>query len=192
MTNQFFRACSKVALAAVPLLILAACGGGSAATNSLPAATATRAQATSSQAQATSTVTATGAPTSTATDASSNVDACSLLTTAEVSAAHGDNLDVATPSSDPLYSYCKYTGSGGEVRIFVAKDVDTSSSVFGTMKINAGEPVVGVGDEGFWSTDSFQPGLYFLKGGILGFISGDEPDPDPSVIALGKVLASRM
>lgn len=57
---------------------------------------------------------------------------------------------------------------------------------------NAGEAVSGVGDEAFWSTDSFQPGLYFLKGGLVAYIPGSQTGPEDSIIQLGKLLASRM
>jgi hypothetical protein len=172
-------------MAVLPLLILVACGGGAPASTGPAAATPT-------QAQATSTGVPTVAPTNAPPSGSSNVEACSLLTPAEVAAAYGGALDLATPTSDELYSYCSYSGDGGEVRIFVTKSAETASAVFGTMKINDGEAVSGVGDEAFWSTDSFQPGLYFLKGGLLVFIEGSQSGPEDSIVELGKLLASRM
>jgi hypothetical protein len=113
------------------------------------------------------------------------------LTAAEVSAAYGGTLDTAEPSEDPLYSYCTYSGEG-EVRTYVTKDAATATSMFGTMKINAGEAVSGVGDEAYWSTDSFAPGLYFMKGGLLAYISGAQTGPEEPILELGRLLASRM
>src|SRR6187401_3245971 len=143
-------------------MVLVACGGGAPATTGPAAATPTSAQATSTAVATTVPTTAT----STATTGSGTVDACSLLTTTEVAAATGEALDTATPSSDSLYAYCNYTGSGSQdVRTFVLTDTGTAASVFGTMKVNDGEGVTGVGDEAWWSTDSFQPGLYIMKNG---------------------------
>jgi hypothetical protein len=177
--NAIFRAWP------VFLLILGGCGGGTPATNGIPAATPTQAQATTGVPAV--------VPTNAPTTGSSSVDACSLLTVAEVAAAAGEPLDLATPGSDSLYSYCTYTGSGSDdVRTWVIRDAATSSSVLATMKINNGEPVSGVGDEAWWSTDSFQPGLYILKGGLLAYVSGSVFGPEDSIIQLGKLLVSRM
>ena len=118
------------------------------------------------------------------------VEACSLLTVAEVAAASGLALTTAKPDSDDLYSYCKYTGEG-TVNTFVTKSA-AAASYFGTVKINKGVAVPGVGDEAFWSEDSFQPGLYFLKGGVLAYISGSVFGPEDPIVALGKLMASRM
>jgi hypothetical protein len=63
--------------------------------------------------------------------------------------------------------------------------------IFNTMKINDGEPVTGVGDEAWWSTDQFQPGLYFMKSGTLAFISGSQYGPQAPIIELGKLFATR-
>ena len=60
------------------------------------------------------------------------------------------------------------------------------------MTINDGEAVSGVGDAAYWSTDSFAPGLYFLKNGRLGFISGSQTGPEAPIVALGVLLANRM
>ncbi len=182
MRNHSFR--RTATLVALPLLLLAACGGGAPAPTGPASGAPTVAP----------TVAPTAGVTSAPTGVTSNVEACSLLTTAEVAAASGMELNAATPDSDSLYTYCKYSGgsSSDEVRTFVSKDAATAASVFATMKINAGQAVTGVGDEAYWSTDSFQPGLYFLKGGQLGFISGSSFGPDDLIVQLGILMASRM
>jgi hypothetical protein len=112
---------------------------------------------------------------------------------AEVAAASGFELTTATPSSADDYVYCKYSGTGSDdVTTWVLNNPTSAASVFGTMKLNAGQAVAGVGDEAWWSTDSFQPGLYFLKGGLGAFVSGSQDGPDDKIIGLGKLLASRM
>jgi hypothetical protein len=180
----------NLTLAVLPLLILVACGGGAPATTGPAAATPTQAHATAASSTSSG---PTAAATIASTPATGNVDACSLLTVAEVAAASGETLDTATPSTVETYSYCKYTGKGSEdVRTWVLTDPTAVTSVFGTMKINAGSAVAGVGDEAWWSTDSFQPGLYIMKGGRLAYISGSVFGPDDSIIQLGKLLVSRM
>lgn len=179
------RSVGRETLAVVLLLILVGCGGGSPASQAPGGATPTQPQATAAGVP-------TVAPTNAATAGSGNVDACKLLTVAEVAAAYGQTLDQAVPSADDLYAYCIYQGSGGKVSVFVSKSVEAASSAFATVKVNKGEAVSGVGDEAFWSTDSFAPGLYFLKGGVLAYISGSSYGPEDPIIQLGKLFASRM
>lgn len=171
--------------AAVLVLIAVGCGGGPAGSQAPASATP--------QPQRTAGGTATVAPTIAARAGSGVADACALLTLAEVSAAVDDTIDKAVPSADERYAYCEYQVSGDRrVRVFVTKSRETATSVFGTMKINKGEAVSGVGDEAFWSTDSFQPGLYVMKGGTLAFISGSSSGPEDPIIALGALLVSRL
>jgi hypothetical protein len=109
-----------------------------------------------------------------------------------VGTAYGVSHPFPKPSSDDLYAYCTYTAPGSpEVRIFITKSGD-SASYFNTAKANAGQAVSGVGDEAYWSTDSFLPGLYFLKGGKMAYLSGPSSGPQDSIVQLGKLLASRM
>ncbi len=108
---------------------------------------------------------------------------CSLLTIDEVSTAYGETLVGALAESDIYYVYCTY-GDDRQVRTFLTTEASVAQSVFATMKINDGEAVSGVGDEAWWSTDSFQPGLYFMKGGALAFISGSQYGPEAPIIAL--------
>ena len=176
----------NLAFLAPVLLILVACSSGAPATTTKPAGP------TPTQGQATATGAATAATTPAPTTGGTAVDVCSLLTVTEVAAAAEMTLDTATPSSDELYSYCEYTGGNDRVRTFVTKSASTASTIFGTMKINEGEPVTGVGDEAFWSTDSFQPGLYFMKGGQLAYISGPQSGVDSAIVVLGTLMASRM
>jgi hypothetical protein len=174
----------------LPALLLVACAGAAPAPTGTAAATPTQPQATSTGVP---TVAPTVAATVGATTGSSGADMCSLLTVAEVAAASGETLDTATPNSDSLYSYCTYSGNGSEnVRTWLLTDPAAVTSVFGTMKINAGSPVAGVGDEAWWSTDDFQPGLYILTGGKLAYISGSVDGPQDPIIALGKVLVTRL
>ena len=175
--------------AAVPLLlILVACGGG-------PAATAGPVGSTPTQPQGTAASVPTSVPTSAPMDPtqgpSSVSDVCSLLSAAEVSAAYGETLDTAVPSEDPLYAYCTY-GGDGEVRTYVTKGADTATTMFNTMKVNAGEGVAGIGDEAWWSTDGFAPGLYIMKSGVLAYISGPQTGPEDAFVELGELLASRL
>jgi hypothetical protein len=159
------------------LIILAACGGGGGATP-------TPGQSVSP----TASTTATPAPTG----ATSTVDACTLLTVAEVAAAVPDaEIATATSSSDIYYAYCTYSGYS-EVKMWVTIDATVADSIFSTIKINAGVAVTGVGDDAFWSTDSFQPGLYFMKGSVVGYISGAQTGPEQNIIDLGVLLASRI
>lgn len=170
-----------------PLLLItvAACGGGGAATptpGQSAAASASPAPSTAPSAAATP------APTG----ATSNVDACTLLSVAEVAAAVPDaEVTTATPSSDIYYAYCAYEGYS-KVTTYVSTNASVAASVFATMKINSGEAVTGVGDDAWWSTDSFLPGLYFMKGSVLAFISGAQTGPEQNIIDLGTLLASRI
>jgi hypothetical protein len=170
----------------VLLLILAACGGGAGPT-------ATPGGPTVPPGQPTPVLTL--PPVVLPTGQPGLVDACTLLTLDEVSTAYeatgGDPLEGAVPSSIESYAYCDY-GADREVRTWVNADPTTSTNIFNTMKINDGEAVSGVGDEAYWSTDSFQPGLYFMKGGRLAYISGSQYGPEPEFIALGQLMASRM
>ena len=177
----------QTSAAAILLLIVAACGGGAAATQR-PAGATTPAQPTAAGVPTSAPLPTTAAAT---TGAVSGADACSLLTVDEVSAAYGDTLDTAKPTSDDQYSYCDY-GADREVRIYVAKAPGASQQVFDTMTINDGEAVSGVGDAAYWSTDSFAPGLYFLKNGGLAIHFGLSDGPEAPIVALGVLLANRM
>ncbi|MEA2676955.1 MAG: hypothetical protein QOJ81_1096 [Chloroflexota bacterium] len=182
MLNANIHSLGSATLGAVLLLILAACGGAAAPTARPGGPTTPPGQPTP-------------APTSTPavgpTNAPVTADACALLTVAEVSAAYGETLEGAVPSSIEAYAYCAY-GAGDEVRTWVNTDPATATNIFNTMKINDGEAVAGVGDEAYWSTDSFQPGLYFMKGGVLAYISGSQSGPDDAIVQLGVLMASRM
>lgn len=185
------RSLARETLAVVLLLVLVGCGGGSPASQAPGAATPTQPQATAAGVPTAGVPTA--APTNAATAGTGSVDACALLTPEEVSAAHGSVLDVAVPSADDLYAYCTYQAGGGDkVDVFISKSVEAASSAFATVKVNKGEAVSGVGDEAFWSTDSFAPGLYFMKGSVLAYISGSSYGPEDPIIQLGKLLASRI
>jgi hypothetical protein len=166
---------------ALPLILLA-CGGGAAPTHTAAGVP-------------TQPPTATGAPTGTPatgpTNAPVGVDVCSLLSVGEASTAFGETLTGAVASTVETYSYCDY-GADREIRTWINSDATTSSMYFATMKINDGEAVTGVGDEAWWSTDGFQPGLYFMKGGRLAYISGPQTGPEPAYITMGQLLASRM
>ena len=181
MINTNVHPLRSATLGAVLLLILAACGGAAAPTATPGGPTTPPGQPTPAP---------TSAPVVTP-PAGVAIDACTLLTVEEVSAAWGDTLEGAVSTSVAPYSYCAY-GAGGEVDTWVLTDATAAASVFGTMKINDGEAVSGVGDEAYWSTDSFQPGLYFLKGGIGGFISGPQSGPDDAIVQLGVLMASRI
>ena len=183
--RKLSRLNAAIVMIALPL-ILAACGGGGVAATPTPGHSAAPTVA------ATATVVPTAAGTPGATSPSSSVNACALLTVAEVAAAVPDaEITTATPTGDINYAYCKYSGYSN-VMTFVTVDATAAASYWGTIKVNAGQPVAGVGDEGWWSTDSFQPGLYFMKGGVLAFISGSQFGPEQNIIDLGKLLASRM
>lgn len=169
--------------AVVLMLILVGCGGGTAA----PAA------ATPTQPQATAAGVPTVGPTSAATAGSASVEACDFLTPDEVSTIVGMSRPLPVPSSDANYAYCKYSTPGApELMIFVTKSAENAANQFNTAKLNGGEAVSGVGDQAFWSTDSFLPGLYFMKGGTMAYISGSSSGPQAPIIQLGKLLASRM
>ena len=179
---MFNATIQRSAALVVVLLIFISCAGGAGPT-------ATPGGPTDPPGQPTPGPTST--PAGQPTGAPVAVDACTLLTVAEVSTAYGETLEGAVSSSAESYAYCAY-GADDEVRTFVNTDPAAASSVFGTMKINDGEAVSGVGDEAYWSTDSFQPGLYFMKGGVLAFISGPQTGPEPEYITLGQLMASRM
>jgi hypothetical protein len=168
----------RLAPAVVLMLVLGGCGG-SAASQAPGGATQPPAPGV-------------GGPT-TAPAGPGIADACTLLTTAEVSAAGGSTFTVATPSSDANYLNCAYTSADASSKLstFVARSAATSG-YWATVKVNKGSAVSGVGDEAFWSTDSFMPGLYFLKGGVLAYISGSSDGPDDLIIGLGKLMAGRM
>lgn len=168
--------------AVVLMLILVGCGGGG--TSAPAAATPTQPQAT-----------AAGAPTSAATQASGPVvlQACDYMTPDEVATTAGMSQPNRRPSEDELYSYCSYVGPGApELKIFVSKTTETATTAFNTAKANKGEAVSGVGDEAYWSTDSFLPGLYLMKSGLLGYISGSSSGPEDRIVKLGKLFAERI
>lgn len=182
-TSSLKRGTSAVGL----MLILAACGG----------ATQAPAGATPNPTQATATGPASlapsAAPSAAATGGAVLADACGYLIPDEVAAAVGISNPLPAPSADEFYTYCTYSAPGApELKIFVTKSTETASTVFNTMKVNDGEAVTGVGDEAYWSTDSFQPGLYFLKNGVLAYISGSASGPDDRIVELGKLLAERI
>jgi uncharacterized protein DUF3558 len=178
ITRPVLRGVAAVAL----VLLLVGCSGGTAAP---PAATPTPAATTAAGAPTT-------APSSAATAGSTTVDACDFFTPDEVGVAYGVSRPFPKPSSDDLYAYCTYTAPGApDIRIFVTKS-GNAASYFNTAKANSGQAVSGVGDEAYWSTDSFLPGLYFLKGGVMAYLSGPATGPQDSIVQLGKLLASRM
>ncbi len=182
ITRPALRGAAAVAL----MLIVVGCGGGSGA----PAAATTQPGATSA-----------GAPTPAATAAPSAalaaVDACKLLSASEVSAAYGFTVQAGVPTADDLYAYCTYPSDSGRDKgmVFITRS-SAAAQYFQTVKINKGHPVTGVGDEAYWGTDSFLPGLYFLKGGVMAYISSSTSNSGPvsedALIPLGKLLASRM
>lgn len=189
MLNPIVHPLRSTTLGAVLLLFLAACGGAAAPTD-------TPGGPTNPPGQPTPAPTSTQAPAPTGAPVA--IDMCSLLTVEEVSSAYaatedhtGETLEGAEPTSAESYSYCVY-GSDREVTTWINSDPAAAASIFNTMKINDGEAVSGVGDEAYWSTDSFQPGLYFMKGGRGAFISGSEYGPEDPIIQLGVLLASRM
>jgi hypothetical protein len=178
--------------AVVLLLVLGGCSSSSAS-QAPGGANPTPPPTTGAGAPSDAGVPSAGAPTDAGTAGSGSGNTCSLLTIAEVSAATGLHFDVANPSTDDNYYNCDYLSNDGSARatVFVARSAATSG-YWATVKVNKGQPVSGVGDEAFWSTDSFLPGLYFLKGGVLAYISGSADGPQDSIIALGKLLAGRM
>jgi hypothetical protein len=107
----------------------------------------------------------------------------------------------ATPAgvatADDLYAYCTYPAADGrdKAMIFVTRS-STAAAYFQTVKVNTGHAVSGVGDEAYWGTGSFLPGLYFLKGGVMAYVSSDSSSSqgpsEASLTELGKLLASRM
>ena len=175
------------AAAAALTLVLLGCGGGTGAP----------ATVTPTQGGATPAGVPTSAATSAATAATADVDSCKLLTPAEVSAAYGYAVGAGVPSADELYAYCNYPSADGREKamIFVTRS-SAAAGYFQTVKVNDGHAVSGVGDEAFWSTSSFLPGLYFMKGGTMAYISssrsGSGPLSEDALIPLGKLLASRM
>jgi hypothetical protein len=178
---------------ALLLPIAVACGGaGTAATLAPRPSSAGPAAATGATAAAPAATTPAIIAPTTAANPANAIEACTLLTPAEVAAASGQTLDTATKDSDPIYSYCMYTGSGGKMRTFVTQDAAAIPTVYGTMKINKGEAVSGVGEDAFWSEDGFQPGIYFMKNGALAYISGAQTGPEPKIVELAKLMASRM
>jgi len=191
MTERAFHGISsslKRGMSAVVLmLILVACGG---ATQAPVAATPNPTQATATGA---ATLAPSAAPSAAATGGAVLADACGYLIPDEVAAAVGISNPLPAPSADDLYTYCTYAAPGApELKIFVSKSPETAAAGFSTAKANDGEAVSGVGDEAYWSTDSFLPGLYFLKDGVLGYISGSASGPDDRIIELGKLLAERI
>jgi hypothetical protein len=173
--------------AVVLMLTLVACGGAAQAP----------ASATPSQPPASAAGVPTVAPSAAASAAATGravlADACGYLIPDEVAAAVGMGNPLPVPSADDLYTYCTYSAPGApELKIFVTKSAETASTAFNTAKANDGEAVSGVGDEAYWSTDSFLPGLYFLKDGVLAYISGPASGPDDRIIELGKLLAERI
>jgi hypothetical protein len=183
------RLAARGALAVVLMLVVVGCGGGSPASQAPAAATATPPQP-----QATAAEAPTVAPISSAPAGSGDVGTCALLTLAEVSAAFGSTLDIAEPTSADPWAICVYFQSNGEddVSVMVSTSADAAASYFATMKGLANEAVTGVGDQAFWSTDPYAPGLYFMKGSVMASISGSPDGPQDPIIQLGRLLVSRM
>lgn len=183
---------SQGALFGILLLSLVACGGGAGATQAPQGGGSAKPQTTVGPA-ATPNAAATTTPTPT-TGGGQTVDACKLATAAEVSAAYGFTVVSATPSSDDNYASCEYTSADGsdgqKARTFISISA-MGAQYMGTVKINEGEPVSGVGDDAWWST-GFAPGIYFMKGGVLVYASGSSSGPEPLVVSLAKMMAGRI
>jgi hypothetical protein len=181
------RSIHRSAAAVVVALIVVGCGGGSGAP----------ATVTPTQPGATPAGVPTAASTSAPSAATAAVDACKLLTPAEVSAAYGYTVQAGVATADDLYAYCTYPAADGrdKAMIFVTRS-STAAAYFQTVKVNTGHAVSGVGDEAYWGTGSFLPGLYFLKGGVMAYVSSDSSSSqgpsEASLTELGKLLASRM
>ena len=186
-TSSLQRGTSAVVL----MLILAACGG---VTQAPAGATPNPTQATATgPASLAPSAASSAAPSAAATGGAVLADACGYLIPDEVAAAVGISNPLPAPSADEFYTYCTYSAPGApELKIFVTKAAEAASVAFNTAKVNDGEAVTGVGDEAYWSTDSFRPGLYFLQNGVLAYISGSASGPDDRIVELGKLLAERI
>jgi hypothetical protein len=179
------RSLTRGTPAVVLMLILVGCGGGTQA----PAG------ASPSQPQASAAGVPTSAPSVAATTGPGPVvlAACDYFNSDDVATTVGMSHPIPMPSEDELYSYCTYSAPGApELKIFVTKTTETATTAFNTAKANKGEAVSGVGDEAYWSTDSFLPGLYLMKSGLLGYISGSSSGPEDRIIELGKLFAERI
>jgi len=172
------------------LLSLVACGGGAGATQAPQGGGSAKPQTTAGPA---ATPIAAATTTTPATGGGQTVDACKLATAAEVSAAYGFKVASATPSGDDNDRRCDYASADGrsEATTFISISA-VGAQYMDTVKINKGEPVSGVGDDAWWSTDSFMPGIYFMKGGVLVYASGSVFGPDELVVSLAKTMAGRM
>lgn len=165
------------------LLLVAGCsgGGGGGPTGGQPApatqaaqppaqATQSPAQPTQPPAQPTSTTAAGGADSS----SGAQMDACKLLTKAEVESAAGKPLGEpvsrVTEYAEPSYaSSCSYSGPGFEAfvnaTVFVGRDAAQAKELYQTHKSAPGitaASAAGVGEDAFWVDTSST--LTILKG----------------------------
>jgi len=207
------RRLSLKALAAVfftalfALLLLAACGGDNEKSTATPggthtpaataAATGTRVATSTSAARATQTAAAaTRTATATPQPSSGTIDACSLLTKAEVEAAIGTSVTGPEPEQSANLVACNFNDPNTpifhlvSVSVLIGENANDASDVYELAKSNAADAqtVGGIGNDAFW--DSVLNGLEVLKGkyDIRIDVSPDGGDQ----LAIAKDLAAKV
>ena len=123
-------------------------------------------------------------------EASGPLDACALLTQADVAEVVGEaprtpkpaESSPQLPGSELVGSTCQYTGEGWRLRFFVERGHTESSRKVARMAFRGWQTVRGVGDEAWWGqSDPAKPGTmsvlsgshaivinWFVRGGKVG------------------------
>jgi len=155
-------------LALPALLLLAACGGDSE--EPTPSVQGTQSPAQTPTAAGTPSAQQTQTPAATPQPSAGAIDACSLLTKAEVETAIGASVTEPEAEEAANLVTCSYNDpetpifSLVSVSVLIGEDGGDARQIYEMTKDNAAdvETVAGVGDEAFW--DSVLNGLEVLEG----------------------------
>jgi hypothetical protein len=119
------------------------------------------------------------------------LDACALLTRADVATVVGEEprkpkpaeAKPQLPGSDFVGSTCQYSGEGWRIRFFVERGHTESSKKVARMTFKGWKPVSGLGDEAWWGqSDPAKPGTMSVVSGthamvLNWFVSGGKVGP---------------
>ena len=119
------------------------------------------------------------------------LDACALLTRADVAGIVGEEprspkpaeMKPQLPGSEMVGSTCQYKGDKWRLRFFVERGHDKSSKELLRTTLRGWQPVSGLGDEAYWGqSDPNKPGTMTLFAGshamvLSWFVGGGTPGP---------------
>jgi hypothetical protein len=122
---------------------------------------------------------------------SAPLDACAVLTRADVAEVVGEEPRVPKaaepspqlPGSEMVGSVCQYRGEGWRIRFFVEQGHSKESKEIARTTFKGWQRVPGLGEEAYWGqSDPNKPGTLTAFNGphavvINWFVSGDTPGP---------------